>query len=99
MIDEKEEVKADTNARKYIAYLFVHPCIDCGEKDPVVLDADHVRGEKIHNLSHMVNEGYSWDKIETELEKCEIRCANCHRRKTARDFKHRRYGLVMSMVA
>jgi hypothetical protein len=37
-------------------------------------------------VGSMVSE-YSWDRIAEELKKCDVRCANCHRRKTARDFK------------
>lgn len=66
-------------------YLKEHPCIDCGESDPIVLEFDH-RSDKIMEVSGMIREGYSIPKIEEEIAKCDIRCANCHRRKTARDF-------------
>jgi hypothetical protein len=87
-----DKVKASASAFKKIAkarnkafvaaHLSVSPCVDCGEKDPVVLDFDHVRGIKVNNVSHMVLNGVSLEKLKTEMDKCEIRCANCHRRKT-----------------
>jgi hypothetical protein len=64
------------------AYLIAHPCVDCGEADPVVLDFDHVRGEKSENLVRLIA-AHGRKKILDEIEKCEVRCANCHRRKTA----------------
>jgi hypothetical protein len=70
---------------KILTYLSEHPCVDCGEADPVVLDFDHVRGEKRDYVSALVKNKCSWNKILEEIEKCEIRCANCHRRKTARE--------------
>jgi hypothetical protein len=71
------------NARLIRDYLTEHPCVDCGEDDPVVLEFDHVRGVKHGNVSSMVR-SRSWNDILTGLEKCEVRCANCHRRRTAR---------------
>lgn len=72
--------------RKWIwDYLKVHPCIDCGETDPIVLEFDH-NSDKFMEISDMVRMGYSIPKIESEISKCSVRCANCHRRKTARDF-------------
>lgn len=74
-------------------YLLAHPCVDCGETDPIVLDADHVRGKKHFNISAML-QGYAWSAVLEELEKCEMRCANCHRRKTAKEFgydRHKRF--------
>ncbi|ATG86518.1 HNH endonuclease [Mycobacterium phage Finemlucis] len=65
-------------------FLGEHPCVDCGESDRVVLDLDHVRGVKEHDVSHMVARGFSVPKIEAEVAKCEVRCANCHRRVTAK---------------
>jgi hypothetical protein len=61
-------------------------CADCGERDPVVLEFDHVRGTKHGDIGTMLSH-YCWDRIMAEVAKCVIRCANCHRRKTARDFK------------
>ncbi len=56
------------------------PCTDCGVMyPPRVMDLDHVRGDKIGNVTSMVNANASWDEIQTELAKCEVVCANCHR--------------------
>lgn len=66
-----------------LAYLHRHGCIDCGEKDPIVLDFDHVRGTKQYNVSMMSGSGYSLGKIMEEISKCEVRCSNCHRKRTA----------------
>lgn len=63
------------------AYLASHPCVDCGESDPVVLEFDHV-GKKRKDISRMVADGYPCEVIEAEIAKCEIRCGNDHRRKT-----------------
>lgn len=65
------------------AYLVGHPCVDCGESDLVVLDFDHVRGVKSFNVSMAARYGWSLCKIQEEVAKCEVRCANCHRRRTA----------------
>lgn len=72
------------NQERIREYLITHPCVDCGESDLVVLEFDHVKGEKIGGVCAMMQEACSWGKISAEIEKCEVRCANCHRRKTAR---------------
>jgi len=69
-----------------IDYLKEHPCIDCGEKDPRVLEFDHVRGAKFKAISRMISDCCSIESVSEEILKCEVRCANCHRRKTAQQF-------------
>src|SRR5919199_4639245 len=72
---------------RLLAYFRRHPCVDCGEDDPVVLDVDHVDARsKSWNIADKVSDGCSWRTIEAEIAKCVVRCANCHRRRTARQF-------------
>ncbi len=72
-------------------HLQANPCIDCGEDDIVVLDFDH-RSDKRLPISQMFRHSYSVAEIMNEIGKCDVRCANCHRRKTARVGKHWRFG-------
>jgi 5-methylcytosine-specific restriction endonuclease McrA len=73
------------NAEFLIEYLSTPPCADCGEADIVVLEFDHLR-DKLLNISVLSREGYSLTKLKQEIAKCEVVCANCHRRRTARQF-------------
>jgi hypothetical protein len=83
-IQAKNKTRAIENAKRVFLYLLAHPCQDCGEEDPVVLEFDHVSGEKLSAITNMVRGGaYRWDTIAEEIEKCVVRCANCHRRRTA----------------
>ena len=64
-----------------LAYLKAHPCVDCGETDILCLEFDHVRGQKKLHIAVMMRT-HSRAALEAEIAKCEVRCANCHRRKT-----------------
>jgi hypothetical protein len=72
------------NQERAWSYLGEHPCVDCGESDPVVLQFDHVRGKR-KEVSKMLRSGFTWPTVSAEIDKCEVRCGNCHRRKTARE--------------
>ncbi len=70
--------------RDYVyEYLLEHSCLDCGETNPVVLEFDHVRGKKMASVSNMVKNVTTLEKLKREIAKCEVRCANCHRIRTA----------------
>ncbi len=72
---------------KMFEFLSVNPCVDCGEKDPIVLEFDHCDPKsKFKLVSKMLSGHYSWESVQKEMKKCEIRCANCHRRKTYAQF-------------
>lgn len=59
-------------------YLEAHPCIDCGETDVRCLVFDHINGEKTAEISDLARASHSIKRIETEIAKCVVRCANCH---------------------
>jgi hypothetical protein len=76
----KHALRLERTAR-LIEYFKTHPCADCGADDPVVLEFDHLRDKSFAIASGLVD--YSWARILEEIEKCEVVCANCHRRRTA----------------
>jgi hypothetical protein len=79
-------------ARRVYDYLLSHPCVDCGEQDPVVLEFDHRSDSaKFESVTQMVIDNASWENIAAEIRKCEVRCANCHRRRTAAQFGYKRF--------
>lgn len=63
-----------------ILYLLDHPCVDCGNPDPLALEFDHVE-EKRDSISSMLKNKAAWEAIQKEMAKCEVRCSNCHRRR------------------
>lgn len=68
------------------ALLSKSKCIECGESRLETLDFDHVSGNKKANVSVMVRKGAPISSIKNEISKCEIRCANCHRVRTSKEF-------------
>lgn len=53
-------------------------CVDCGIRDIRVLEFDHVRGQKVGNVSTIIRRGWGEKIIVAEIAKCEVRCRNCH---------------------
>lgn len=56
-------------------------CARCGESDPACLEFHHTSAhEKRLAIGQMVTYGYAKTSIRAEMSKCELVCANCHRR-------------------
>jgi len=73
-------------AREFVwEYLSTHPCIHCGETDVTVLEFHHARGQKESEISRLVANGVPPNVLQSEIDKCDVLCANCHRRLTAKE--------------
>ena len=73
--------------RRFVSnYLTTHPCVDCGVSDPVVLEFDHrdpaTKTDDVGRLVHSRNLAI----LTAEVLKCDVRCGNCHRRRTLLQF-------------
>ncbi len=95
----KRNLKIAELAHSFIGpYLLAHACIDCGEKDILVLEFDHKdRNMKEGEIRRIIQNGASLSKIKTEVSKCEVRCANCHRRKT--ELENNSWKIKYALVA
>src|SRR6185312_12425743 len=72
---------------RILDHLSTHPCVDCGEADPVVLQFDHQDPRaKWFSIGDLLRTRTAWGKIQNEIAKCAVRCANCHQRRTAQQF-------------
>lgn len=74
-------------------------CKKCGESHPACIEFHHRdAAKKEFNISQAWRIGYSWERILAEIVKCDVLCANCHRKehselgrsglKIVRDFKN-----------
>lgn len=67
--------------RKQLQALLGGKCVDCGLTDFRLLDFDHKNPiEKTMNISQKLH--LPFDTLKIEVDKCELRCPNCHRLKT-----------------
>ena len=83
---KKRRKELRTWFNKYKATL---KCSKCSENHPACLDFHHkVSGTKSEPISKLVTRGYGKKRLLIEIEKCEILCANCHRKKHHKNIKH-----------
>ena len=87
MIHKHVSPRARRRAAKWrlAALIKLHSgCVDCGYNEhAVALQFDHIGDDKKMNVSDMIRSDYSWITIREEIDKCEVRCANCHAAMTA----------------
>ncbi len=82
-VREMERASSKKRHRKVTDYMrslkIGRPCADCKNSfPPECMDFDHVRGEKIHEVSRVCNKEF----VDAEILKCDLVCANCHRIRT-----------------
>lgn len=76
--------------RAVAAYLREHPCIDCGERDILLLDFDHRdRASKRASVGRLISAS-SLAVVMAEIAKCDVRCAKCHRLRTTAQLNWRK---------
>src|SRR3712207_2550016 len=66
----RKSILRDERVRWLLAYFEEHPCSDCGEDDPVVLEFDHL-GDKAFNIGECLLR-YKWETLLAEIAKCEV---------------------------
>lgn len=80
-------------AQAYLRQMTNRPCADCGGTFPYwVMEFDHVRGEKLFNVTeatlwlfshhHPEVRAHRMQQLHDEVAKCDIVCANCHLTRT-----------------
>lgn len=83
--DKKNGLKQKSVSRKrkriYLwGYKKSHPCVDCGEINPMCLQFDYIQ-DKLMDVGILAAGGHSLEKLKLEIDKCVVRCANCHLKK------------------
>lgn len=70
-----------------INYLSNKSCAQCKEADIRVLEFDHINPkEKQFNIARAISDGLKWEVIEDEISRCQVLCANCHKKRTASQY-------------
>lgn len=73
----------------YVDSVKQNPCMDCGGTFPTeCMDLDHVRGEKVDNVSTLLARTASMEEVIAEVDKCDLVCANCHRIRTRKRYEN-----------
>jgi hypothetical protein len=83
------------NHAEMMKYLSVHPCVVCGESDPIVLEFNHIDPKTKKNSIAQLVSSNRWEKVLEEIEKCEVLCANDHKRVTA---KQKRWSRAIGVL-
>ena len=72
MIEKVEEI--------WVAFKATLSCTQCGEDHPAALDFHHVKRNKTNIKLHRLVKDGRFKKAYEEIKKCEVLCANCHRK-------------------
>lgn len=85
--DKNNPSIVERNKRHVVDYLSKNPCVGCGEKDVVTLTFDHRDpSEKSSGVFILMKNGHKLETLQAEMDKCDVRCYNCHAKRTASQF-------------
>lgn len=76
-IQKERKLRMDALRERFREFKRTLVCERCGFDDWRALQFHH-HGDKSANVSDMLTRGVSWDTLSSEIEKCEVICANCH---------------------
>ena len=79
-LNQKQNERRSAFRARLWAYKATLCCSRCGEGDPACLDFHHPEGTKEFHISDAVLKNISFEKALEEIKKCEVLCANCHRK-------------------
>ena len=86
------------NRQRWVRFLLDHPCVFCNESDIRCLDFDHIDPKtKKYSISRMLSIGVTWNVILVEIKKCRVLCANCHRKRTSKQFGYFKETAISSV--
>lgn len=93
LVDRRRAEVRAAHQERLIEHLLANPCVDCGETDLRVLDFDHEDpAGKVADVARLASMNIAWARIAAEIAMCSVRCANCHRRRTAEQLGYWRQG-------
>ncbi len=85
------KLATDRNRERLRDFFRTAECMDCGTRAFAVLELDHRDPQqKRDDVSNLVRQPRSWATVAKEIAKCDVVCANCHRKRTARHFGWRK---------
>lgn len=79
---QRKRIRAHKNRIKarYFVWKSKQKCSLCDESTPECLDLHHIDSTtKDKEIGRMLQDG-SWSKLQREIDKCVVVCANCHRK-------------------
>lgn len=76
----EQRAKLRRKKQCYVAdYKEERGCQRCGEDDVRCLHLHHRNtDDKEYGVCRLIAQGVGWDRLNKEIEKCEVLCANCH---------------------
>jgi len=77
-------------------YLLSHPCVDCQQKNPIVLEFYHLPDQKFPVVDE-IDIAIPLDVLENNLNQCIVRCENCNRIKMHKGESWYRVDLLVQL--